>query len=288
MIQKEAFGGEKMENGLFYATQQHRNGSRIMWIEGPQCQETESKTLRQRLCNSRNIWGMLKRHDRQPQSLKQHSRRCWILLESVWAIFQVPKMRRMGKMRMMMRKIQSLASWATMMNLAGWWAQSSKRYSTAWRAFGRRRWGLTNWRKRDGGTRPTTSVKEIWCTGWLNWRFRHFWRPKQTGQQPHHHGQHLETLCRFLISSLDNHKCRKWRLDREVVKSDWVGGNIRQTIKQYLSCPTRCPIHNRGRLRPQVNPWAFTRLYSVAILLPYRNWIPMKTWWQLLRHLRNR
>jgi len=135
-----------------------------------------------------------------------------------------------GKTRMMMKKIQSLASWAKMMNLAGGWAQSPKWYSTAWRAFGRSRWGLTNWHNRDGGTQPTTSVREIWSMGQLNWRFRQLWSPKQTRQQPHLPWEHLESLCWVLISSPDNPKCRKWCLNREVVKWGWVGRNLRQTI----------------------------------------------------------
>jgi len=201
-----------------------------MWIERPQWRECEFKTQRQRLCRSRNIWGMLKRHDRQPQSLEQHSRRCWMLSETVSAIFQVLTMRRMGKTRMMMRKIQSLASWAKMMNLAGWWAQSPKRYSTAWRDLGRSKWDLTHWRNPDGGTQPTVFVRAISRMGQLNWRFRQFWSPKQTRQQPHHHRKHLESLCRFLISSPDNPKCHKWRLDREAVKWGWVRRNLWRTI----------------------------------------------------------
>jgi len=207
-----------------------RNGSRIMWIERPQSRESEFKTQRQRLCNSRNIWGMLKMHNRQPKGLKQHLRCCWKLSETVWAILPVLMMRKMGKTRMMIKKIQSLASWAKMMNMAGWWAESPKRYSTAWRAFGRCRWGLMNSRNPEGGTRPITSVREIWWMGWRNWRFRQLWSPKQTRQQPLYHLQHLESLCRFLISSPDNHKCCKWRLHREVVNWGWVQRNLSQTI----------------------------------------------------------
>jgi len=263
-------------------------GSRIFWIERPQSQESEYRMQRQQLCKSRNIWGMLKRHDQQPQSLKQHLRRCWMLLETVWAIVQVPKMRWMGKTRMMMQKIQSLASWAKMMNLAGWWAQSPKWYSTAWWAFGWSRWGLRNWCNLDGGTRPTASVRDIWRTGWLNWRFRQLWSPTQTRQQPHHHRQHLDSLCRWLISSLDNHKCWKWRLDREVVKYGWVLRNLRQTITYYLSCQTRCPIRQRWRLQRQFNLWSVTPAYGVTSWLPYRYQFRKKTSWRLLRHRRNR
>jgi len=198
-----------------------------MWIERPQLQESEFKTHRQRLCKSRNIQEMLKRHDWQPQSRKQHVRRCWMRSETVWVILQVPKMRRMGKTRMMMNKIRSLARWAKMTNLAAWWAQSRKLYSTAWRAFGRSRWRLTNWHNWDGGTWPTTSLREIWTMGRLNCSFQQLWSPKQTQLQLPHHRQHLESLCSLLISSPDNHKCCKWGLNRAVVKSGWVRRNLR-------------------------------------------------------------
>jgi len=262
--QKRSFRRRNEGKPTVYAMKQKRNGSRIMWIERLQWQESEFKMRRMRLCKSRNIWGMSKRHDRQPQSLKQHLRICWMLSEIVWAILQVPKMRRMGKTRMMVRTIQSFASQAKTMNLAGWWAQSPKWYRTAWRAFSRSRWGLTNWRNRDGGTQPTTSVREIWSMGRLNWRFWLLWIPKQTWQQPHHHRQHLDSLRRFLISSLHNSKYRKLGLDREVVKWSLVLRNLRQTITYYHSCPTRSPIRHRGRLRRQFNPWAFTPAYSIA------------------------
>jgi len=57
-----------------------------MWIERLSWQEGKSRSQRQWLCNSRNIWEMWKMHDRQPQSLKQHSRRCWMLSETVWVV----------------------------------------------------------------------------------------------------------------------------------------------------------------------------------------------------------
>jgi len=104
---KRSFRPRNNGKHTFLATKKWRHGSRIMWIERPQWQECEFKTQRQRLCMSRNILGMLKRHDRQPQSLKQHLRRYWMLSETVWDIFPVPKRRRMGKMRMKMKMIQS-------------------------------------------------------------------------------------------------------------------------------------------------------------------------------------
>jgi len=148
---KRSFQRRNVRKCTFQAPKKKRNGSMIMWIERPQWQESEFKTHRQRLCNSTNIWGMLKWHDQQPQSQKQHLRRSWTRSETVWAILPVPKMMWMGKMRMMLKQMHSLASWAKMIDLAGWWAQSPKRYSTSWRAFGRSRWGLKIRLNRDGG-----------------------------------------------------------------------------------------------------------------------------------------
>jgi len=157
-----------------------------MWIERPLEQEIELKTLRQQLCKSQKIWATLKKNDRQPENLKKHLRRCWMLSETVWAILQVLMMRRMGKTRMM-KRTQSLASWAKIMNLAGWWAQSPKRYSTTWRVFGRTRWGMTNWRNRDGGTRQTTLGREKWCMEQPNWWLWPMGSLKSTRLLPHHH-----------------------------------------------------------------------------------------------------
>jgi len=149
--------------------------------------------------------------------------------EAVWAILQIPIMRMMRK-TLSMKKIPRFACCAKMMNLAGWWAHSPKRYSTTWRVFGRSRWGLTNWCNQDGGTQPTTSVREIWSMGRLNSGFQQLWSPKQTRLHPHHHRRQLESLCRVLISSPDGHKCCKWCLNQEVVKWGWVRRNHRHTV----------------------------------------------------------
>jgi len=101
---------------------------------------------------------------------------------------------------------------------------------TAWRAFGRSRWRLRNWRNQDEGTQPSTCVGEIWGSERLNRTFRRLWSSKQTPQQPHHHRQDFGSLCWFLISSRDNPLCRKWRPDSEVVKWGWVRRNLVQTI----------------------------------------------------------
>jgi len=114
------------------------------------------------------------------------------------------------------------ATWVKMTNPARWWAPSPKWYSNPWRDFGRSRWGLTNWRNRDVETWPTTPVREIWSTGWLNWGFQPLSTLKQIQLQPHHQRQHLDIICRLMILSQEYHKCRKGLLDQEVVKSDWV------------------------------------------------------------------
>ena len=109
-------------------------------------------------------------------------------------------------------------------------------------------------RNRNGGTQPTTSVRERWSTGRLNCRLRLLGSPKQTRLQPHHHRQHLESLCRLLMSSPDNHECRQWRLDREVLKWGWIRRNLRRTITSYRRCSRRCPIRRREKLGSLFNP----------------------------------
>jgi len=65
----------KVGKGTFYAKKRENNGWRIMWMERPLWQESKIKTQRHRLSKSRKIWEMLKRHDRQPESMKYHLRR---------------------------------------------------------------------------------------------------------------------------------------------------------------------------------------------------------------------
>jgi len=197
------------------------NKSRIRWREKPLWQESEFKTQRQRLCKSWKIWQVLKVWGQQQESLKQGLKKCWMLSDTVWAILQVPTMSRMGKTRKMMKKIQSSASWVMKMNLAGWWAQSPKQYSTVWKVFCRSRWGLTNWGNQDGGTQPTTSVTELGIKGLPNWRSRRLWSTKWTQPQPHHPQWHLQSICTLLKLSADNCKWRQWLLDQDVVK--WGG-----------------------------------------------------------------
>jgi len=121
----------------------------IMLREKPVWQESELKMQRQRLIRSRKKWQMLKTQDWQQESPKKCFCSWWLLLETVWAILQVPTLRMMGKMRIM--KLQRWVSCAKMTNLAGWWAQYWICYSSTWRDFGRSRWSLMSWHSQDGG-----------------------------------------------------------------------------------------------------------------------------------------
>ena len=154
-------------------------------------------------------------------------------------------MRRLGESRKMKKKKHSWASWAKLTNLARWWVQSPKWYSTAWRLLGRSRWGLTKWGNRDRWMRSTTSVTWLSNTGQLIWKFWQLWSPKQTRLQSHHRWQHLESSWRHLMLSLDNHKCHYWLHDKDVVKLGWVPRKHCRTASQHLSCMTRCLIHHR-------------------------------------------
>jgi len=148
---KWSFPRWKDRKRTFQAMKRKRGGSRSMWREKPLWQESEFEMQRQWLCKSGKICVLLKTQERQPESPKKRSKSCWMVSETLWVMLDVPTMSTMGNMRKIMKKIQSAAS-RVMMNLAGWWAQSPKQYSTAWRVFGRSRWGLTNWRHQDGGT----------------------------------------------------------------------------------------------------------------------------------------
>ena len=113
-------------------------GLRILLREKPLWPESELQTQRQRFNKRRTIWPVLKLQDWYPESTKRRSRRCWLLSDTVWVILQVLTLGRMRKTWMMKRL--SRASWAKMMNPAGWWGQLPKLYSSAWRYLGRSRW----------------------------------------------------------------------------------------------------------------------------------------------------
>jgi len=145
------------------------NGSRIMWIERPLWQEREFQMQGQRLIKSRKICEMLNRGNRHSECWKKQFRKCSMLSKTVWMILQVQTMRMIEKTMQMMKMIQSFVRSVKMINLAGWWAECQKQYSTAWWIFSRSGWGLMNWRSQNGGTQPTTSMREIWIMGWPDW-----------------------------------------------------------------------------------------------------------------------
>jgi len=121
---------------------------------------------------------MLTRPDWWTECPRRHFSRWSFRWETVWVILQVLTMGRIGMIRMMER--QCMASWAKIMNPAGWWAESPKRYSSAWRSFRSSRWRLTNWDNRDGRMQPTTQVTEIRSTahpdsGFQQWLNRNRW-----------------------------------------------------------------------------------------------------------------
>jgi len=156
-----------------------------------------------------------------------------------------------------LNKMHRWAAWAKMMNPPEWWAESPKWFSNTCIDFGWRRWGMTNWCNQDGGRQPTTSVRVIWSMGRLNGGFRPLSTPKQTWRQPHHHSQHLESLCRLCVSSQDNPKFRKGLLDWEVFKWCWVASNTSHTNAQRLSSLTQRLMCHWTGIRSLLNPYAF-------------------------------
>jgi len=130
-----------------------------MLREKPLRQDNELKIQRQQFSKSSKEWCKLKRGYWWTETPQRCFRSCWFLSQTVWVIMQVQTMGRNGKMTMTKR--QSKASSAKMTNPAGWWAQSQKWYSSAWRGFGRSRWSFTHWHNLDWRTQPTTSVTEI-------------------------------------------------------------------------------------------------------------------------------
>jgi len=189
----------------------------------------------------------------------------------------------MAETKMMMKKILWRASLAKMTNPAGWWAPSLTRYSIAWSIFGTSRSSLTNCRNEVGETRPTTAVRGIWSPGWTNWRSRLTFKRNQLMMQCHLRQRHLVSLGSFTTWSPENCKCRKWRLNRGVVKWPLVCRFRTDTTTFGPSRPHEFPIRLRLRNRSMSNPSASTHAYWVASEFPYRNWIPTKTWWRLLR-----
>jgi len=153
-----------------YAMKREKSRLRILLREKPPGKESELKRQRQRFGNSRRKWGKLTPGDWCTESPKWVDKRSWLPSETVWLISQVPRMGRMGRMRMVKR--QSRVCWAKMTNPAGWWAHSPKWYSSTWRGFGRSRRSLNNRRDLAGRTQPTITVREIWSTAHLIWCYQ--------------------------------------------------------------------------------------------------------------------
>jgi len=170
-----------------------------MLREIPLWQASELHIQMQRFVSSWRTQGQLKMRNWQPESPKWCLRRWWWQSERVRAISQVLTMGTMGNIRMMQR--QSSATWAKMQTAAGWLAQSATQYNRPCRGFGRRRWSLTNWHNRYGGTQPTTSVTATRSTAYLNWWFRPSVNHKLMMMQLHLYPQHLENLWSVLILS---------------------------------------------------------------------------------------
>ena len=198
------------------------------------------------------------RRDWQPPHLKQHWRRCWMPSEIAWAILQVLTMRRMGNTRMMMRKILRGASLVKMTNLAGWWAQSPKRYSIAWSVFGRSRWSIPKWRNHAGETQPIASVRVIRSTGWPNGMFRLSFNLKRQMNQHQQRQQHLVRVWRLLMVSPENCKCRELLFDQGVVICGLVCRKRTHTNAIRPHCPPECLIRLRFRYQSISNPSALT------------------------------
>jgi len=208
--------GRNDEKHTSEALERKRNGSRLVLTEKPLRQKSQLKMKRQRLSMSRMIWGQVKMWDWWPESPYKDYRRWQLLSWTVWAILQVPMMRRREMMRMM--KEHSRASSAKMTNPAGGCAQSPTLYRSVWRGFSRCRWSLTNWHNWDGGMQPITSVKEIISTAQRNWWFQQLFNCKQMLVKPHLHPQHLESLWHVLILSLEYCKfCNQHLNQKEII-----------------------------------------------------------------------
>jgi len=158
----------------------------------PLGQESELKMQRERSGRTSKIQRKLKTGDWWPGSPKQLFIGWVLLLKTAWAMSQLPTIRRMGKMRMMMT--QSRVSWRKMMNPARRWAESPKPCSRAWTGFGRIRWRLRNRNNRHGTMQPTTGLNERRATVHPDWVFRHLFYTKQMRTQRHLHRQHFERV----------------------------------------------------------------------------------------------
>jgi len=163
-------------------------------------------------------------------------------------------MARMGQLRMLMKNILSLVSWAKMMNPPWWWPQNPKWYSIGWCVFGRSRWSKTNWCYQAGGAQPTTSVRDIKSMGRRNWRLPLLFNHILLMVQPHLDLWKLVSLWRLFVASPENHKYCIWLVNQEVVIWGYVPGNHRDANVFCHSGSTQRPICHRLRNLNLLNP----------------------------------
>jgi len=98
-------------------------------------------------------------------------------------------------------KKQSRESWAKMTNQARWWAQSPKRYSSAWKGFGRSKWILTKWHNCVRRMHPTCSEHEKKSTAYSKWGFWQSWNCNWMMSHEHPHRKHLKPFWSVLTLS---------------------------------------------------------------------------------------
>lgn len=197
------------------------NGWNIMLIERPPKEECKLMTLRPRLGKGKKIWAMLQRNHWEPKCLKnilgydecyqRQSKQSYIFLE--WGGWGRP--RREWRHR-------AWKSWGKMLNLAGWLAQSAKRYSTAWNVAGQRGRGLSHWCNHNGGMQPITFMREICSMVRPNWWFQYLGSLNHIGQLPHHYRWHVKNYSRLSQLSKANCRCLRGPHNPDVVESGKV------------------------------------------------------------------
>jgi hypothetical protein len=146
---------------------------------------------------------------------------------------------------------------------------------------------LDKWTQQGCGHAANYPCERDMKYGMAEWKVLAVVTPKQTRVQPHHHWQHLESFCRSLISSLDNHKCCKRLLAHKVVKWGWVSGNHSYTHATSLCGPSGHLICHRLCNWRLSNLEAVTAAYCVPCSVAYRVPIQINKWWQLQHRQRN-